>query len=190
MMNILLWLYLILTVLVCAGVFCYGCDFFIGACFRQAPEIPSSGRLRAAIVNEIKSHYKNAKTVIDIGACYGGMARNVALNFPKMQVHGIEKMPVPYLISRILKFFRGPKNMRLHFGDGMKFLKKSEKFDIGVAWLLTCMMGKVETVSDRVGVLLVLDFPLPNRKPTRVVNLHTVMIRRREYQHKLYIYEN
>jgi len=190
MINVLLWLYFILTILICLGGFCYGFDFFIGTCFRQAPEIPSGSKLRAAIVKEIRSYYKNAKTAIDIGACYGGMARYVAQSFPKMQVHGVEKMPVPYLISRVLKFFRGPENMHLHFGDGIRFLKKSEKFDIGITWLLSCMMGRVETVSDRVGVLLVLDFPMPNRKPTRVVELHTSMLLRRGFKHKLYIYEN
>ncbi|MDR2269087.1 MAG: hypothetical protein LBD94_02785 [Rickettsiales bacterium] len=189
-MIYLIYFSLFVEAVVIVVCFSAGLDFFISALRRNAPEIPSSAKLRAAIVREIAENYPDAKTVLDIGACYGGMARAVAVKFPDKKVFGIEIMPAPYLVSRILKFFRGPKNMGLIFGDGMKFVEKSDGFDIGITWLLSPMMGRVEKISGKFGVMLVLDFKLPNKTPTRVIKLHATGARASAPFHILYVYEN
>jgi hypothetical protein len=183
-------LYLAVYALLVAAIFAVGLDAFIAAVRKDAPEVPSSAKLRAAIIKEILEYYPNAKTVLDIGACYGGMARAIAKAFPNKKISGIEIMPIPFAISGIMKFFRGPKNMDFHLGDAMKFIRKSKGYDIGVAWLLTPMMERVESVADKFGVLLVLDFPLPNRAPARVVRLHKTNGWRIKPYHMLYVYEN
>jgi len=187
----LLYIYLILYILVVLIMFWWFTDFVIAWFRKTAPEVPSDHRLRTAALDQITQYYPNAKTVLDIGCCYGGLSHLVAKRFPKMNVTGVECMPIPYAIAKLSRMIRGPKNCGFVFGDAFKFIKGGDKpgvrkFDIGLAYLLPPVMPKVEEVSNHFKVLLVMDFPLPNQKPTRVIKLHKNFMG----PHTLYVYEN
>ncbi len=186
MATFLVWLYLVFLVLFVVASFSFGIDFLISRIFNVAPEVPSSRRLRNAVINEIKNNYADKKSVIDIGSCYGGLARKIARNFRNMDVTGVEKMPMPCLVSKMADAWCiGVPNSKTRFGDAFKFIKKSDGFDIGVTYLLRPMMGQVEELRDKFDVLIVMDFPLPNIEPTRKIKLHFDLLG----QHWLYVYE-
>ncbi|MCL1902045.1 MAG: class I SAM-dependent methyltransferase [Alphaproteobacteria bacterium] len=183
--------YLFLAILIIYAIGCVwllflGIDFFISKIRKVAPEVPSCKRSRDAVLGEIARNYSDMQSVLDIGCCYGGLARKIAARFPKMSVVGIECMPMPYVVAQMSKVFCPRRNIRFVFGDAFRFIKKSDGFDIGIAYLLTPMMRQVEEVADKFKVLLVLDFPLPGRVPARVTKLHKDMLG----QHVLYVYEN
>ena len=186
------YLYIAAWVIFVVLVFWFGIEFWLGPVGRAAPKIPSSRGLRDAVVKEIQKHYPDAKMVLDIGSCYGGMARMVARVLPNAHVIGVEKMLGAFMVSKILRIFWQERNVNFVRADFFKFIEKQARgknapmFDIGVAYLLTSMMDRVEAVADDFRVMLVLDFPLPNRKPTRKYKLHKDFLG----QHWLYVYEN
>ncbi|MCL1902046.1 MAG: tRNA (guanine-N(7)-)-methyltransferase [Alphaproteobacteria bacterium] len=188
----LIYSLLIIYALIALGMLFLGTDYFISNLRNKtrAPEVASPAKLRAAVIKEIAEHYGDYKTVLEIGSCYGGFARAIALANPDKTVDGVEIMPAPFMISKFMKLFRGPKNMNFKFGDAVKFINKSDGYDIGVTWLTTPVMKCIEPVADRFKVLLVLDFPLPGRAPTRVIKLHPVenKLLRLNSHHMLYIY--
>ena len=160
---------------------------------KTAPSLPSQRKMRKAVANEITKHYGNAKTVLDIGSGWGGMARGIARILPGARVIGIEKFLLPFSYSFIIWILFGPRNARFFMGDAFKFINREKgkgngnyDFDIGIAYLLTPMMPKVEKVMDKFKVLITLDFPLPNASATRTIKLHKDHLG----QHYLYVYEN
>jgi hypothetical protein len=162
----------------------YGAGLLISAFGRIAPPVHSGHRLRKAIADYIANEYPDAKTVMDIGSGWGTMVRAVAKRFPNAAVTGVEIMPVPYLYSIIRCAF--VKNTKIFFGNVFKYLKKTDKkFNIGITYLLTTEMKDVEKFLMRFDVLLVLDFCLPDVKPTEKIKLHKDILG----QHRLYVYK-
>ena len=124
------------------------------------------------------------KTVADIGSCYGGLARRIARECPNKNVIALERMPCPMIISKVGDLFS--KKSKTKWADAFEFIEKSKGYDIGVAYLLPPQMWRVEKLAHKFKVLLILDFPLPNRKSTRAIKLHKTD----RMQHMLYVYEN
>jgi hypothetical protein len=149
------------------------------------PPLPSYRLLRRAVISQMKM-YPMAKSAIDIGGGWGGMAKAIGRSFPKMSVCGVEKRFWVSVWSRLSLFFTGPKNVVLTRGDAIEFLKKSDGFDIGIVYLMPAVMKRVEEASDKCRVLLVLDFPLPNRTPTKIIPLYRGFLLGR---HRLFVYE-
>jgi tRNA A22 N-methylase len=162
----------------------YLTEFFIGRVVRAAPQVPSSKRLREAVIREINENFPGEKKVIDIGSCYGGLARKIAKECPGTEVVAVERMLLPSTVSKISDFALR-RNSKTYWANAFDYIEKSEGFDIGVAYLLTPMMARLEKYKNKFKVLILLDFPLPNTKETRKVKLH------RDYlgQHWMYIYE-
>ena len=193
---------------------------------KTAPELPSGQKLRDAVIAEIRSRYPDAGTAVDIGSGWGGMARRMAREFPKMQVTGIELMPLSFACSWLARLFFGPRNCRLVRGDVVRYLSKRHNnahpgrcaatppaegnsvcpagsdnsppqegcprrgrggllFDIAVCYSGVQLMKAIAPLADRFGVLISLDFPLPNTKATRTIKLHKDKLG----QHMLYVYE-
>ncbi|MCL2538674.1 MAG: class I SAM-dependent methyltransferase [Alphaproteobacteria bacterium] len=176
---LVLWLlFAVFMILLCLEV---GATFII----RSAPEVPSSRRLRDAVAAEIRKNYPDAKTAIDVGSGWGGMARRVAREFPKMKVTGAELMPLAFICSWIARAVFGPRNCRFVLGDAVKFIKKSKGFDIGICYSGTGLMRAVAPVKNKFKIIIALDFPLPDAKPTRTIQLHKDTLG----QHVLYVYE-
>ena len=180
-----LFIYFTLTAIFGVFAVCYCFDFMIAAMTKTSPEVASGKELRNIVVSEINKNYKNLHSVIDIGSCWGGLARKIARECPGKNVVAVERMPSPAFISTIKDLFSFC-NSKTIWGEAIKYIKKSNGFDIGTAYLYPDMMKKLEKHLNKFKVLIVLDFPLPNTKPTRTQKLHHDHLG----QHNLYIYEN
>ena len=161
---------------------------------RTAPQLPSQRKLRNAMIAEIRKHYPNAQTAIDIGSGWGGMARRIGKEFPKMRVLGVELMPLAFSFSWVSRLILGPRNVRFVRGNVISWLgthheqwatNNESRYDIAVCYSGTALMKALSPMAGRFRVILSLDFPLPGHKPTRTVKLH----KDRLGQHTLYVYE-
>lgn len=179
------WLYMFLFFIFDVYTILWGIEIFIASFQKVAPQVPSNFKMRQAVVDEIRKYYPNTKRVLDIGCCYGGMANMIGKNFKNMSVTGVEKMVTPYSYAKIVNAIFGPKNVKFVFGDAFKFIESSAKFDIGVAYLFPSMMKKVKQVAKKFDVLIILDFPLPDVKPKRIIKLNKNHLG----QHYMYVYE-
>ncbi len=163
---------------------------------RQIPFKPSSRRLRRATVNAINEFYPNAKSVCEIGAGYGGLASYIARKC-KVSVCAIENMPFTSFVSRFFCLFFGGQRVKNVCADAFSYLDKSDMhFDIGVAYLGPKVNNRLLEIKSHFDVLIVLDVPIDNVKPMRVVDVgggSTVFVSRQrcrtEFPHKLFIYE-
>ncbi|MBN1281954.1 MAG: class I SAM-dependent methyltransferase [Alphaproteobacteria bacterium] len=179
----LVYFYLVIFVVFDIVILSYGIEQIVRIIRKLPPPVPSAKKLRNAVVQEIRSEFPNAKTILDIGSGWGGMTRKISRHFPGVSVTGIELMPTPYIYSVVAGVFF--KNVKYVFGDAFKFLE-NKKFDIGVAYLLTRTMPEVEKYLSNFNLLLVLDFPLPNTTPYKIIKLHKDFLG----QHRLYVYKN
>ena len=100
---------------------------------RQIPFVKSSRYLRRAVADEINKHFRDATSVVDIGAGYGRLANYIARHCD-VSVVALENMPFTITIARIVKFFtRSP--IQIIQCDAFEYLKTSPHFNIGVAYL-------------------------------------------------------
>jgi hypothetical protein len=184
-MIFLAYLFLIVFTLVSVAIFASGLDVFINTVSGRAPSISTRCKNRDAVVRQIVKEIPNAKTILDIGSGWGAMVKTVARALPNAQVLGIEIMPTPYIYSLFRCLF--VRNARFRMGNVFKFLaRRDDNFDVGIAYLLTPEMTKVEKLLSRFKVLLAVDFPLPNVKPYKKVKLHRDFF----IQHWLYVYRS
>jgi precorrin-6B methylase 2 len=146
-----------------------------------SPKVQSSRKLRAAVIAELKKH--NFKNILDFGSGFGGMCGEIAKNFPDAKVTGIEIMPTPFIIS---KLFQRSRNVKILMKDAFDFVKKSDGFDVGVFYQMPSIMKRAkEEIAHKFKIMIVLDFPLPNKKPTKAIKLHDDFMG----QHRLYVYK-
>lgn len=175
-------------------------EFFVGLQFieycycvfvkKQAPFVPSAKCSRQITLCEIKKHYPNAKNVLEIGSGFGAFSRKIARN-TNASVIGLENMPWCACISKILDIFCF-KKVKTVFCDAFKYLENTDKkFDIAIAYLGPKLTPKLLKYKNKIRVLIVLDFPLPDYKPTRTIygGPGKTKMGGKEYPHKLYIYE-
>ena len=182
-MNIFIYTYILLFILFDIIVIFIAFEQMIHIFMDHAPSIAAGPKSRKAVIEEISKNFPNAKTLIDIGSGWGTMALAISKKIPKLKVSGIEIMFAPFSLAYIMSLFK--KNVKFVFGDAFKYLKDN-KFDIGIAYLLTSEMRDVEKFLSNFKVLLALDFPMPGIEPTRKIKLHKDFIR----QHWLYVYKN
>ncbi|GHT58150.1 hypothetical protein FACS18945_3760 [Bacteroidia bacterium] len=149
-----------------------------------SPKIPSQNRMRAHVADQIHKEMPDVKTVLDIGACSGGMVFRLAKGFPDAMVSGIEIMPAPYILSQIYRIFR-PRNTKFHLGNALNFIK-DRHFDVAVCYLLPGVMGKIQEYADHFDMIFVLDFPFPDLKPYKKITLHSDFMG----DHVLYVYRS
>ena len=178
---------LILFLIINVWVICNCFEGFICLIFHLPPMVPSSKKMRNAIINEINKNYRSMKTVIDIGSCYGGLARRIARECNEKLVIAVERMICPAIISKTSDFFCDikMKKSKTILSNAFKFIKKSDGFDIGVAYLFPTVMKQLEELKHKFKVLIILDFSLPNSKPNKKIKLHEDRLG----QHWMYIYE-
>lgn len=185
--GMLPWVYLIVTFVL--NVFIIIWSIEVGIAFFRGipPELPSGRKMRRAVAAEIKKHYADKKSVLDIGSGFGGMALKIARTFPDMCVAGVERMPFAYFCSRVFIFFHFRFNLTIRRQKFSTFIQ-DKNFDIGVSYSGPGLMKEVEAVlaAGKFKVVLSVDFPLPNTVPVRTIPLH----RDRLGQHVLYVYEN
>jgi hypothetical protein len=176
-------LYIVIVIAVLSLLYC--AEMIVGAIIGLAPKVQSSRRLRDAVVRELGKMDFNS--VCDIGSGFGGMCERVARAFPSARVFGIEIMPMPFIMSIVARFFGLiPRRVNFKLGNFFSRVKKSDGFDVGISYQLPNASKRVESeIMDKFKILIVLDFPLPNRAPTRKIKLHRDFLG----QHWLYVYE-
>lgn len=183
-MNFLIYVYLFLFIIFDIVVIFVSIEQMISIFMNRAPSISAGPKSRQAVIDEITKNFPNAKTIIDIGSGWGTMARAVAKKIPSAKVTGVEIMLAPFVFSFISSAFK--KNVKFVFGNAFKYLKeKNNKFDVGVAYLLTSEMRDVEKFLSKFDVLLAVDFPMPGVEPIKKIKLHKDLIK----QHWLYVYK-
>ena len=159
---------------------------------RQIPFVPSERALRRETVREIISHYPHAKTVVEIGAGYGGMARKIARN-TGAQVYAIENMPFTFFMLRLLNLLMCARRCTPIRADAFKYLTETKRhFDIGIAYLGPGPNKKLAQFANKFNVIITLDAPIAGLKPTRIVDLSRYGFTRWNgvpYPHMLFIYE-
>ena len=185
MTTFLVYLYLVVFILFDLFLFVLGFEIFITNIKGRAPEIPSTIKQRMAVVKQIHKFAPNAKTIIDIGSGWGTMVRTVAKKNKHAKVIGVEIMPLPYIYSLIRSVF--VRNAKFVRADAFKYINKdNKKFDVGITYLLTPEMRNVQKVLSHFDVLISVDFPLPDVKPTQKIKIHRDFLA----QHWLYVYKN
>lgn len=159
---------------------------------RQIPFVPSERALRRETVREILSHYPRAKTVVEIGAGYGGMARTVARK-TGAQVYAIENMPFTFFMLRTLNWLTCARKCTAIRADAFKYLTTTRRhFDIGIAYLGPTINKRLKKFAQKFDVIITLDAPIAGLPPTRTVDLSRYGFTRWDrvpYPHMLFVYE-
>lgn len=155
----------------------------------QIPFVPSAGRLRRAVVNEINSHYADMQTACDIGAGYGGLARCVSRKCGK-RVWALESMPMTAAILWVLNLFSFGR-VKTVWCDAFEYLKTSDGFDIGIAYLGPGVNWRLREYSEKFRVLITLDVPIDGLHPVRTIDVGRGFTRygRKKFPHRLFVYE-
>lgn len=170
-------------------LFLYNLERIICSVRHQIPFVPSNKDLRNAVIKEIKTHYPNIKTACDIGSGYGGLAREIANKF-NVRVWALENMPFSAFISKMMDMITGTKSKTI-LCDAFEYIKKSDGFDIAVAYLGPSVNPRLIELKPKVRVLITLDVPVMGLDAIRTIDLSNgaTMYGREKYPHRLFIYE-
>ena len=158
---------------------------------KQIPYMASDKKLRRAVASYIQTYCPNAKSVCEIGAGYGWLARYVGrcCNIP---VVALENMPFTFFLAKLFQIFPGGRWVSWVRCDAFDYLKNyKKKFDVGIAYLGPVVNDRLVDVLDKFGVLIVLDVPITGKKPFQVVDLGSGCTRygRLKFPHKLFVYK-
>ena len=185
--------YVLLVVVACITVYCgvkfieYSWNVIVS---KTPPFVPANSIERAAVAQQINMFYPHAKTVLELGSGYGGLARYIARH-TSAHVVGVERMPGTALISWALdKLYRG--NSRTVWGNIYQYLEYMHgRVDIAVAYMGPKVTPCLTKYSSKFDVLISVDFAIPELKPVRVVDVcngYTIYAGKK-YPHRLYVYE-
>ena len=186
-------IYVLVAVVACVTVY-YGVKFIEYSwnviVSKKPPFVPAIDTERAAVVQQINLYYPHAKTVLELGAGYGGLARYIARN-TSAHVIGVERMPATAFISWTLdKLYRA--NSRTVWGDVFLYLENMDgRADIAVAYMGPNVTSGLIAYSKKFDVLISVDFAVPEIKPRRVIDVCKGYTRYagKKYPHRLYVYE-
>ncbi|MCR4917449.1 MAG: class I SAM-dependent methyltransferase [Alphaproteobacteria bacterium] len=159
----------------------------------QYPSVSCRTRHGRTIVDEIKKHYPDAKTAIDIGAGYGRLCRAMT-HIPGLHITAIENMPFTVFVLRFLNFIFGARRVKVICTDAFEYIKHShKKFDLGVAYLGPAMNPRLLELRKNFRVIITLDVPIPGIRATREIDVpgggHTHYQDLGEFPHRLFVYE-
>lgn len=153
-----------------------GIYFFISSKgFQTAPPVPSSGRVKQALLNDISQKLQNcsAKTVVDLGSGWGTLLIPLAQKFPQHHFIGIEKAFFPYIIS----LCRTYRLKNIHFCRQDLFLYNISEADIVIVFLMELLMPRItdkcQAEMKKDSLLYSNRFPLTNMSPTDKIIIHS-----------------
>ncbi len=190
----LFWFFVVLLAGVEIFVLLSICENIYSVRFRhQYPPVSCRARHGQVVADEIKKHYPNAKTAVDIGAGYGRLARAMT-RVQGLKVIAIENMRFSIFVMRFLNFLFGTRQIKVVFADAFDYIKHSNKqFDIGVAYLGPVMNDRLKELTKKFKVIITLDVEIPGLKATRVVDVpgggYTHYHYVGKFPHRLFVYE-
>ncbi len=156
----------------------------------QPPFVPSNKNMRQMVAREISRHYPHCKSVCEIGAGYGGLARCIA-RCCGVRVVALENMPFTAFVSRIADMFCRA-DVRTHWCNALGYLGTTkEKFDVAVAYMGPKITPELVKFRGRFSVLISLDFEIPGRRPVRIIDCGPgkTIYDGRVYPHRIFVYE-
>ena len=185
--------YAIIFVLICIAllelyIFISTGEYIWCVIHNQIPCVSSSKYLRRALIRELEKHFPNATSICDIGAGYGGLGRYIAKN-RDMTVVALENMPFTITVARVMNFITRSR-VKIIKCDAFEYMKKSPRFDIGVAYLGPSVNYKLADYIDKFDAIITFDVPIDSLVPTRVINVGHGVTRygRHKFPHKLFVY--
>lgn len=185
------WCFVVVCCAFMIYFFCYAVEYFCCIYHKdQVPFVGSSRRQRRAVADCVNKFYPNAKTCIEVGSGYGGMARYIARH-TKLKVWALENMPFSVFVSRVFDLFCRADSQTVK-SDAFQFIDNSEHgFDIAVAYLGPVCSRKILNHTKKIKVFISLNFELKGLKPIRVIDLKhgSVLYNFKKYPHKLFVYE-
>ena len=188
-----LFFYLVITILiVCEAYFIIKIIEYTYCVYikYQIPLATSTTRLRRAIIQEIKTNYKDAKTIVEIGSGFGGLSRLIAKN-TNATVYSLENMPFTIMLAKFFDAIFHSKNKTI-WCDAYKYLAETDqRFDIAVAYMGPYEIQELAKYKNKIGILISMDFELENVQPIKVIDVghgHTTY-NRKKYPHKVFIYK-
>lgn len=189
MIQIIFYIFVVILSVFVVYMFIDSAEQVICHIRRKIPLVPSTQRLRRAVVNEIQTNFPNMHTAVDIGSGYGGLARMIARRC-KMDVSALENMPFAAIVSKIKDCITFSRNKTI-WCDAFEYLRNCDGFDIAVAYMGPGFNEDLYKYADKFQVLITLVIPADGLTPTRIVTLPRGRTRygRHLYQHKLYIYD-
>lgn len=165
--------------------------WYCAAIRKQVPFVPSSEKLRIAVVEQINAYFKNAKNIVEVGSGFGGLARYVAKK-TNVNVVALENMIFSALVSKFLDLFQRNKKSKTVWIDAFEYLKNTnEKFDVALAYLGPEATPLLKNFANKIDFFISLDFEIEGLKPVRVFDLKSgyVIYKHRKYPHKLFVYD-
>lgn len=170
-------------------LFLYNLERIVCSIRHQIPFLPSNKDLRNAVIKEIKTHYPNIKTACDIGSGHGGLSRKIAREF-NVRVWALENMPFSAFVSKMMDMITHSESKTI-LCDAFEYVKKSDGFDIAIAYLGPCVNPRLAELKTKVRVLITLDVPVRGLSAIRTIDLPNgaTMYGREKYPHRLFVYE-
>ena len=144
-MKLVLFLLVLLEGFLMLGIFLVGVVAiyftFNSGFMRNAPPVPSSGKVKKAMIEDVAQTLKKKKNqlVMDLGSGWGTLLLPLARQFPNHNFIGIDHGWLPYLVSR----FRARKMKNIKFYCQDLFNADISKADIIFLFLLPHEMKKV-----------------------------------------------
>lgn len=186
-------IFLVLLSLFEVSVLVYIGERLYSVCIKkQYPAVSCRNRHIYAIAAELKKHYPNMKTAVDIGSGFGRLARGIAKK-TDLQVLAIENMPISICVAKFMNFVTNTKKVNFIYADAFKYIAKSnKKFDIGFAYLGPGMNGRLCEIRSHFRILITLDAEIPGLTPTRIIDVPggcTNYHHLGKFPNRLFIYE-
>ena len=160
---------------------------FIYTLISGSPPTPTSGRVRGVMLRLLPRRLplSEPKLIYELGSGWSGLAPHLSYCYPNHQVIGIERSPLPWLISRSLAIFRRTENLSLYWGDFMQ--RDLSDATLVVCYLAGRQMEKLEQKLNaelRAGALVLTHtFAMPNWQPVDMVRADDF------YRSPVYLYE-
>lgn len=189
MIQIIFYLFTVILTIFVLYMFIESAELVISHIRHKIPLVPSTHRLRMAVINEIRTNFPDMHTAVDIGSGYGGMARMIGRKC-KMNVVSLENMPFAATVSKIKDRITFSRNKTV-WCDAFDYLTQNGKFDIAVAYMGPGFNEDLHKYTDHFDVLITLVIPADKLTPTRVITLPRGYTRYglKKYPHRLYVYD-
>ncbi len=160
---------------------------FVYTLISGSPPTPTSGRVRGAMLRLLPRHLPLSEIhlIYDLGSGWGGVAPSLSHLYPNHYVVGIERSPIPWVVSRLSAALRGWTNVSFELGD---FMQR----DLSDASLVVCYLAgtqmeklglKLETELKPGALVLTHTFAIPSWRPVDLIRADDI------YRSPVYLYE-